>query len=147
MPEDVKGIFNPFVTKKPQKKNPKSSIEQINEEEGIIVPSTVTLDGDSYGITFKGVDTPEDAAERLVGLIYEVSLQHKEELNRHGVSAGEPTKDDEVALHANDKHISVYIEDNVQDEVPVYRRIAHALLQLPIQKILRAHAAQIYERG
>jgi len=147
MPKKVPGIFNPFAKKKKPKKNPKSSLEEVNEAEGIYVPPSVTLDGDSYGITFIGLDDPKDAASKLVKLIVEINKTHPEELNRRGIYVNKKCEPDELLLKDGDESITVYVGNDTQTEIPAYRRIAHTLLSIPVRELLVENQVSLYERG
>ena len=150
MPELSKGIFDPFTKprSKKKKKNPRmSTLEETNLEEGIFIPPSVTLDGDSYGLIIVGTSKPEKAAKRVVDIIYAVNSEHQDDLNMHGIFVEKPAEEDEVILKAGNKYITVYVEPGTQDEVPLYRRIAHTLLRLPVRDILDHHKTKVYERG
>jgi hypothetical protein len=145
------GIHNPFAPKKSVKKKKidKISIGDVDTEQtSTYIPPTVQLDGGSFVLVMVNVDTIEKATNRLMDLMYQVAAKHSADLHRRGICVGPHlVREDEKAITLGGRQLTVYAPENNVDEEIIYRRIAHALICLPISDILKHNNVQVYERG
>jgi hypothetical protein len=147
------GIFNPFAPKKKKKDKFRSPLSKVPvAESGIIQQPSVTLDGDSYSIKFTGTTQPKDIALKLVKLLLDVNIKYSDILTHNGINVyptGTKLTPDvkEMVLSNSEGILKVFVGDPPHSEVPVYRRIAYTLRNLPIQDILEKHQASLIERG
>jgi len=144
------GIHNPFAPRvKPVKKIDRHNIGDFDTESHIgKVPPTISLDGKNYVITFIGTDKVEEISTKLISLLYDVAKTHAPQLAKRGIYIGpRVVKDDERALTAKGRQITVYAPEDTSREEIIYNRIAHALLGLPIKNILAKHQVKVMERS
>lgn len=143
------GIHNPFAPRvKPKKKIDRLNLEDDTEAHIGVKPPTVSLDGINYVITFSGTDDISTLGEKLIALVYDVAKKHTYQLAKHGVYVGPRlVNDDERALTYKGQQITVYAPEDTTREESIYRRIAYALLGLPIKDILAKHQVKIMERS
>jgi hypothetical protein len=117
------GIHNPFKPPTPKT---------------VDTPATaLTLDGDSYTLTLENT-TMDTVPERLFSLLYEVSALYSSHLKTYGIYAVKnkeqlPSPQDRLTLRTKHGFISVYCTTMKEDEI--FRRIGHALSQLPIKSL------------
>lgn len=129
------GIHNPFKKPEPE------------VEEG--VATSLTLDGDSYTLTFENT-TVNTVQERLFKLLYEVNKLYPSHLKNHGIHI---TKEKGVPIRAFNMStlitgqgpISVFNPTKKEEEV--FRRIAHTLMLLSIKSLLKEQGVSIIQRS
>jgi len=144
------GIHNPFAPKvKTVPKISKYEIGDLDSEGHIgLKPPTISLDGVNYVITFIGTDKLENVGEKLISLVYDVAKEHTNYLTKRGIFVGpKVTREDERALTVGGRQLTVYAPEDCLNEEAIYRRVAHALLGLPIKAILTKHHVTIMERS
>lgn len=151
-----KGVFNPYVKKKPKKKfqAPTDHKNPYDTEFGTPRLGNIKLDGDSYVLELQELDVANIAA-RLGELLDDSVKNHRSILLRHGIDLL-PLQDTraleqgEVSLPTPKGHLCVYVsEENLKDksktEVEVFRRIACAFREIP-REILAKHKARVIVR-
>lgn len=146
------GIHNPFAPPEPrkpkEKKIDKFEIGHDTQEREQIAPPSVELDGKSYVLVFYGIETIQEAATKLMSLLYEVAKTNRPYLERFGIYVGPRiVKEDERALTLGGRQLTVYAPEDCHSEEAIYRRVAHALLGLPVRDMLKRFNARVFERG
>jgi hypothetical protein len=149
------GIFNPFEAPKPKKKDYRSPLKADAHEDPLgeqfpKAPKKIILDGETYGIEFKGTETLDDVRKVLWEMLYEVNKTEKDLLERNGIFV--KGKSDEIALSLGELvlalpqgKIIVYAGEN-GTEIDIYRRLGYALNQVNA-KILTRHGVRVIMRG
>lgn len=149
------GIFNPYKEPEADKDDPRF-LPKDPEPEAPPDDRRVRLDGDSFGVSFGNVETDEDdpvgdVSEKLAGLLYEVNERFRAELRECGIKVLRPTiayvaEPGEMVLRS--KTAVIVVSTGVmQTESAAFRRIAHALHQLPVTAIMEKHKAKLHVRG
>jgi hypothetical protein len=145
------GIRNPYVAPEPPKPDPNDKMKNVPEPEEPPDESSIKLDGDSFGLSFKNVDEDSDLGDKLAGLLYDVNERFRGELLECGIKVLRPTvgyvaEPGEMVLRSKTAVI-VVTTGAEQSEAIVFRRISHALQTLPIKSILDKHNARLHVRG
>lgn len=145
------GIRNPYVEPEAPKPDPDSRLKKDVEPEEPPDESQIKLDGDSYGLSFRGIDEDADLGDKLAGLLYDVNERFRGELLECGIKVLRPTigyvaEPGEMVLRSKTAVI-VVTTGSEQGEAIVFRRISHALQTLPIKSILEKHNARLHVRG
>lgn len=145
------GIRNPYIEPEAPKPGPDSMMKKDVEPEEPPDVSSVRLDGDSFGLSFVGVDDDDDLGDRLAQLLYDVNERFRGELLECGIKVLRPTvgyvaEPGEMVLRSKTAVIAVMTGAD-QGEAIVFRRISHALQTLPIKTILEKHNARLHVRG
>ncbi len=155
-----KGIFNPFVEKKPKKDFQASTDHKkpFDTEFGTPLPGNIKLDGDSHVLELQQIEL-EDIAIRLGTLVKDLTRKHRSVLLRHGIDliqeGSRPLEPGEVSLPTPEGHLCVFIADesahddpkrNAKTEVEVFRRLARAFQEVP-REILAKHKARVIVRA
>lgn len=143
------GIHNPFAKK--EKRDPKIEKFAIGDLDTDVPPPLdpkVHLDGGRYVITIKNADTVEGAIERILTLMYTVAKTHESSLNRNGIYVGPKfVSDNERALTHKGRQLTVYAPEDCLKEEAIYRRIAYALLGIPLRSTYAKMGIEVYERS
>jgi len=148
------GIFNPYAEKKPPPKRKNLTLDRgisLAEEMGMTEPeSSIRLDGGSFILELRQLDL-KDVPGRLGNLLKDVIQEHPAHMSDRGIQLV-PRKEqfnaneDELVLPTPTGHLIVYVGSEMNEDA-AYRRIAHALMHLPIKNILAKHQARIIVRS
>ncbi len=155
-----RGVFNPFVTKKPKKnfQSPTDHKNPYDTEFGDAPPvGDIKLDGDSFVLELKNLDI-DNVAQRLGELLNDAIQTHRDVLARHGIDlipkgVTREIEVGEVSLPTPHGAICVFVasfeenkEDQAKIEIEVFRRIACAFREIP-REILERHNARVIVRA
>jgi len=154
-----KGVFNPYRPKKPKKdfRSPTDNRNPYDTEFGEPVSGNIKLDGDSHILELKQLEI-EDIPSRLGDLIDDVIKSHRDVLLRHGIELVPADRYAQIAqntvcLPTPKGYITAQLQNETAEsmnkpkvEVEVFRRLAHALREVP-REILKKHKARIIVRA
>lgn len=138
------GIFNPHAPKP----SPAKQAKTPDDSDPFGPAPHLDLDGDSYIIRFEGRHSPDQAADDLIRLVYDVNTFAQEHLEKNGVWVGTentPPKSGTMSLIRDNIQVFVSVIDPY--EVEVFRRIGYVLHTLATKTVLKRHKVKIIKRG
>lgn len=152
------GIFNPFAP--PPKKPPKSQqtgwawdkitlAEELGLSEG--AGTSFRLDGGSYILQLDDIEF-EKIPERLGTIVKEINEKFSDEMEQQGIRLIPKNKEfvvneNEMILPTPVGHLIIYVGSSPDNEDGAYRRLAHALLNVPSKTVLAKYKAKIIVRS